>query len=531
MLQEFITQWSAQDPDSREHRLLELVADSCSDLSDDETRAVGAALHAALSLRGLSSPSQAVLLNNLGCIEYRRRKFRVAAKHFESAAACEGGIAEASCSTLLNLCAAYSSVKNFVEAAAVANYAVKQCELHPGIIAPTVRSAAYYNLGAALESSGSTSNAVEAFEAAKKIAETELGASHPCVGSAQTAISQIKNRLASRTRTYASKPGSILNIALPIIKRLDQQSSKPRRLPPMHSASPSNILPLSAVKAYTTAAPRSNAIKALSLTLQPLAILSREHKERARSAGELCWNTDPVVGGHELPHRVGKIEKDTEIERVVDQWYIPRHVMSLVQDLKYKETIRRRVIEQGWMGALMKHKKIMALHGVCALEDERRGDLEIDEARTFRVLTTWVQGKLHFLKGSLVYEHEEASLRGQMVSECFRISTTHSLPADLLHLMAQEELNRRGVFQRETQGRSAVRLAEEGALATTKLKDTLRGGKRGIASALAVWCLESVLGDKLAVETLRDESYRNSLHVLERYAMFGQPSSPLNTPV
>lgn len=233
------------------------------------------------------------------------------------------------------------------------------------------------------------------------------------------------------------------------------------------------------------------------------------------------WNDDPVPHPHTLSHRVTPIPRNWDIERAVDERFIPRALVPLVEDIKYKEATRRRAIAKEWAQRLRVLRFAHRQQLIASHEDEERVAVEIEEVRVFRVLLQYIRGKLFFAEGSAVLGKQETQQREEATREAqaaWRALLPHSAQ---LQCLAEEECERYRFTKEDVEERLALAVQFETHAATVDCSAVVESSKHGICYALALWCIEGVVRSTESRQALEDKTMKRSLHVQERYALFG----------
>ncbi len=482
----------------------------------------------------------AVVHNNLACTEKRQGQHVAAVENLEIVVKCEGGVASAQPTTLLNLSAAYTAVGRHDEAAAVAHRAVLRANQITSSAA--VKTAAYFNLGSALEATEQHEPALEAYRKALQCAPTNK----PRLKlAAMTAITQLQRRLVTAGPAVHEEWASKVRPELAAVNN---------RLPPLSMSSSSQNRSLATVdtvqkasgprreftETYFTSVrdfhcplhpltpePYNNAQRHLaSLRVSVTSQLGQRETKRANSATLLMeespsWNYDPVLEPHEISHRLKNVPKDWLLLRAVEQRYIPRALVPLVEDIRYKECTRRSAIVKEYKKRLrvLCHHRDMAF--VRAGEDSERVSIEIEEVRVRRVLHQWIVGKRLFAQASLLVMRQEHQGRSQVGCETAADAAVLEQYAMLLHPVAQEEYARRNVTLAELDERRTLTVRHAAAAATLESHSKASQKKRGTAYALALWCIEGVIPEQ-HIPKVEDKERKLSLAVLERNTVFNR---------
>jgi hypothetical protein len=234
------------------------------------------------------------------------------------------------------------------------------------------------------------------------------------------------------------------------------------------------------------------------------------------------WNNDPLVdvrGG--IPHRLKQPCRDWLLLHAVEQRYIPRALVPLIEDIRYKESTRRCAIEKECKKRLkvLSHHRDMAF--VRASEDSARVSIEIEEFRVCRVLQQWIVGKRLFAQTSLLVAKQETQGRSQVVAEAANSAAVLEQLAGRLHPVAQEEFARRNVLLIELDDRRTLTVRYAAAAATIESQSAASQKKRATAYALALWCVEGVIPEQ-HIHRVEDKDRKTSLAVLERQTVFNR---------
>jgi hypothetical protein len=488
----------------------------------------------------------AVVHNNLACVERRQGQHAAAVQHLEVVVQCEGGVGTAQPTTLVNLSAAYAAVARTDEAAALAHRAVLRSK--QVMASGAVRSAAHFNLGSALESADQNEPALEAYRQALQSAPTNK----PNLKLAATnAIAAVERKVAAASPavheewTRTVRPAlATLGSRLPPIGSSDSFSFNRSLVPvadgggPSRASAPGNAYRKEFIHTYFTSvrefhcpmhpltpepytnAERHNASLRVATTA-PLAHRAARSQSATLLEDSPSWNYDPVLEPREISHRLKNVPRDWLLLRVVDQRYIPRALVPLVEDIRYKECTRRSAIEKEYK----KRLRFLWHHGAMAFvragEDSERVSIEIEETRVRRVLHQWIVGKRLFAQASLLVAKQEQKERVGLVAEASSSALLLEQHATLLHPVAQEEHVRRNVSLIELDEHRTLAVRHAAAIATLESTSTASQKKRATAYALALWCIEGVIAEQ-DLWKVEDKDRKLSLAVMERNAMFNR---------
>jgi hypothetical protein len=432
-------------------------------------------------------------------LEKRQRNVQRALDHLLQAADLEGGPSCAAPSTLLNLSAAFLALGRNAEAAATAQHGLLRAQK---VKAPwNVEMAAFHNLAAALCAIGELREGLQAAEHAMAIVSSSLGMKHPTALVIVRTLEDIRQRIAVKEAQNTESEWKATSLPLLLPKSTQRphkslQGTSQRRTPSLSNSS------LSVYCHSPTVGPsRKGGGKVL---LEPIG-----------------WNSDPHLGLTAMSHRVQQGPVDFLIQQKVAERYVPRSLVPLVEDLIYKEGTRRRAIVDQRRHCMASMRKLMQLHYTSAADEELRGELEVQEARVRRMTLQWVTGKILFAEGSIHLERTESSDREGIAVAAQKALLSLKPYSERISLHSNEETARSQVMAQDSLERKQIRLGLETLIAESNLKESLRNSKRGLALALGLWCLESVLG-KQAIQCLQDDPAKQSLHIQERYATFGQ---------
>jgi hypothetical protein len=239
-----------------------------------------------------------------------------------------------------------------------------------------------------------------------------------------------------------------------------------------------------------------------------------------------AWNPDSTLHGTALAKPL-KPRPTYEIEKQVEDRYIPRKVFVTMEDLRYKETTRRNTLTREWKRQCDSICSIMGKYRIAAEEESARAELYLDQARTSRVLRHWVRGRLVYCRGAIDTETLETQKRDDLsAEEANEAQSTLKLHAAQLQMLAAEEVSRHDIRTERQLGLDALYTHMESALAELRAADRFKDSNRGIAHALAAWSLEAVVPQAEVLDLLIPSDARKSLFVAERYVMFGLPGAP-----
>ena len=505
---------------------LKKVVQQCMDMEQRSVESSVEILTKAVDI--CADPSaKSLVLNNLGCIEKRRKNLTTALQHLEKAADVEGGLAAASPITLLNLSATYSALQMYAEAAAVANHAVLRVLTDVAVSSAAVRAAAYHNLATALEGSGELVAAADAYRCALKATTNK---DSPAFRTIKKAADQLELQLRN-VRAHQEQSRWAEQVGPTVVRQSLRALRKHGALPPLEHVAPRAITRCdgNTTSVYERPLKKFHAIRSLR---PPPTIKDLQQQYSPTRRCVSCepppllieWSFDPHLQSN-VAHRTTPLPRDVEIDRHIEERYIPRKLMPLVEDLRYKEATRRRAIIHQCQAGLAHLRQQTDKARLIATEDEERGNLEIYEVRVRRVLLQYIEGRVVFTEGSVETCRAEEAARDAIVREMLGAFVSWQPRRESLALNSQEEQQRFLLIEGERERFNEIRVQHETDLAESTSRLALRASKRPLAYALTMWCLEGVL-DAASVAQLEDPSMRTSLHYIERYVEFGPPVGP-----
>jgi len=328
-----------------------------------------------LNLPFLTDDQRLEILHAASVMEKTLGDISLSVKHIHDVAQLEGGLVVASSLTLLNLSACMVTQGRVPEAIAVARQAVAR-------LTPTtpahISAAAYHNLAAAMEAGQDLEAADKAYRRAEDVSVLGLGDTHSTTSSVQ--------------RSYASFLCRTQFSDAALQRQEWEQSSRDTLISHTRKAmvrSASRLNP-SSVKGKPVQLPSSVA----NYHLRPLAKINAERlryglkRSQTPNIGLLQpkWNGDPIVGNasHALKPLLLAEKEAQRIEDYVTRRYVPKWLIPALEDVIYKQIIRRNAMIQEEKYLRSELLERLTLHKLCAYEKEKRVYVEAEEYRNRR---------------------------------------------------------------------------------------------------------------------------------------------------
>lgn len=533
------------------------------------------------------SGAKAVLLNNLACAQKKCGDLLGAVTSLKAAVKAEGGMMRALPTTLVNMSAAMAAQGLFDEAAAVAHRAIAHCSRPSssqskikGSSASRSLAAAYFNLAVALEGGGHTQQSLDAYhEVLRHVDDTDpygvaatnarnnlmldrkddaaqswtatvapaivrktratlppLGAAgnrrgelvtvdHVDEGHHPRALSALDIREPRDTSKHRRSGTSLSNhrrhqnrtvLRGDISQLYAQPVQKYHYLPPM-------LQPISYEERAANIVQSEHEASKLSTSLIPASFADG----MALEVDSPDWNPDPVLGPHSLSYRVPNPneKKNWALIHQVEARFIPRSLVPLVEDMRYKESTRRAMIIKEWKRRFDVIRRARSLAATSGEQETARLNIEVEEARVRRVMRQWIAGKLLFAEAMIRLDKEETRSRDSIGKQAHQSAFSLQYAAFRLHPQAMEEVQRAAVVAEERSALSDITVSHYAASALLSSQASIRQTGSTLAYALALWCIEGVVPESHLHE-IEVSSRKKSLAVLERFAVFGKQQRP-----
>jgi hypothetical protein len=239
------------------------------------------------------------------------------------------------------------------------------------------------------------------------------------------------------------------------------------------------------------------------------------------------WNPDPVLHPHSLSYRVmnPNEKKHWALIHEVESRFIPRSLVPLVEDMRYKESTRRTMIIKEWKRRFDIICRARNLAATSGQEDTARLSIEVEEARVRRVMRQWIAGKLLFAEAMIRLEKEEAHSRDAVAKQAHQSGFALQFAAVRLHPQGLEEMQRAAIAEEERAALSDITVHHFAATTLMSSRATMRQNVGSTAYALALWCIEGVVPEA-SLPQIEVASRKKSLAVLERFAVYGKQQRP-----
>lgn len=239
------------------------------------------------------------------------------------------------------------------------------------------------------------------------------------------------------------------------------------------------------------------------------------------------WNPDPVLHPHALSYRVmnPNEKKHWALIHEVESRFIPRSLVPLVEDMRYKESTRRTMIIKEWkrrFDIICRARNLAATSGE---EDTARLSIEVEEARVRRVMRQWIAGKLLFAEAMLRLDKEEAQSRDAVAKQAHQSVFALQFAGVRLHPQGLEEMQRAAIAEEERTALSDITINHYASTTLVSSRASVRQNVGSTAYALALWCMEGVVPEAF-IGQIEVASRKKSLAVLERFAVYGKQQRP-----
>lgn len=239
------------------------------------------------------------------------------------------------------------------------------------------------------------------------------------------------------------------------------------------------------------------------------------------------WNSDPVLHPHALSYRVmnPNEKKHWALIHEVESRFIPRSLVPLVEDMRYKESTRRTMIIKEWKRRFDVICRARSLAATSGIEDNGRLAIEVEEARVRRVMRQWIAGKLLFAEALIRMDKEEAQSRDAIAKQAHQAAFSMQVAAVRLQPQGAEEVQRAAIAEEERTALSDITIHHFAATALVSSRASVKQNVSTTAYALALWCIEGVVPEA-ALPQIEVAARKKSLAVLERFAVYGKQQRP-----